>query len=67
MSVATCLSSYNLILEQFLVTSDKLQWTQFFHNDFTPYTCMDFITMVTSFCGYGKWVHYKHLYYILNM
>ncbi len=35
--------------------------------DFSTYTCMDFITMMASLLGgQGKWVHCKHMYYILQ-
>jgi hypothetical protein len=34
---------------------------------FPTCTCVDFITMMaSSLGGHGKWVHYKHLYFILQ-
>jgi hypothetical protein len=35
--------------------------------NFLTHTCMDLITMIASSLGeQGKWVHYKHIYYILQ-
>jgi len=35
--------------------------------NFPTCICIDFITMMaSSLGGHGKWVHYKHLYYILQ-
>jgi hypothetical protein len=35
-------------------------------NNFPAFICIDFV-LIGSLGGYGKWVHYKYLYYILQI
>lgn len=35
--------------------------------NFPTYICVDIITMMaSSLCGFEKWVHFKHLYFIIQ-
>ncbi len=58
-----CRFIYNITFS----TSNIINQYEMIIENFSTHTCMAFIKMIASSLGeQGKWVHYKHVYYILQ-
>ncbi len=58
---------YGKIYKIILGPTENCKQYEVIIGNFPTYTCIDFVLMMTCSLGiHGKWVHCKHLYYILQ-